>query len=80
MLLTDVLLTDEEILEYAGMTDDYLQDHRGMCQAQLKKVVEWGDEPCIEHQYYGDSGEIIVRPRRRCPQCWQDLRRRAGLE
>ena len=38
------------------------------CKAQSKKVVEWGDETCKEHQVSNNT-----QRRRECTQCWQSL-------
>ena len=62
---------------------DYLRDNlyfedmfalRTVTKAQLKRVVEWGDEDCEEHPYTSRSkGEAYNRKRHRCPQCRQVL-------
>ena len=48
-----------------------------LAQAQLRKVVEEGEKECPH-----DGGEKRVSsfPKRRCPICWQALRKEAGLE
>ena len=49
-----ILLTKEEI-ERAYRRKGYGSPHvnvldpRGVAKAQLKKVVEWGETPCMEH-------------------------------
>ena len=72
-------LTDEEIQKLLGLDDG---DMRLMCcrtevfsfkegaKAQLKRVVEWGNEPCAEHHAYHT-------PKHQCVKCmssmWQAL-------
>jgi hypothetical protein len=40
---------------------------QGICAAQLKKIVEWGDEACMEH--FKDEPGF----KRCCPLCWKQL-------
>ena len=35
-------------------------------KAQLKKVYEWGEEYCMEHNH-------LDTLKRQCPECWQSL-------
>jgi len=72
--MTDTrLLTDEEIRELglvhynkSGDVDDV--DIGGIAQAQLTKILEWGDEDCLDHFVYGQE-----RKRSNCEECWQEL-------
>ena len=59
-----IRLTDEEIRNAQWGSDMAFED---MCHAQLKKVVEWGDEECGEHSHR------MTLSRRMCPECWQTL-------
>ncbi len=73
-----ILLTGEEQLEALRKLNDKYRDDderptramedEALCEAQLKKVVEWGIERCQEH--YRGGG---VFSRRECPKCWKDL-------
>ncbi len=38
------------------------------CQAQFKSLIEWLEQPCVEHH------PGAVPPRRLCIECWQELR------
>ena len=49
--------------------------------ATVKKVVKWGDEPCLDYAhsnastlspYSVDSNE---HKRRNCPECWQETKK-----
>ncbi len=44
-----------------------------ICQAQARKIVEWGEDPCKEH-WNKNTGR---RPLRRfdCPECMEQLKR-----
>ncbi len=66
-----IRLTDEEILELDEMCFECGQhDDSEVAKAQLKKVVEWGDEPCIEHEH---GKRVDAVPRKHCSECWQAL-------
>ena len=77
-----IRLTDEEIGEVMGLPypleedlehENYavvdIQDLHPLAKAQLKKVVEWGDDLCLEHA----NKQVINVYKRECPQCWQAL-------
>ena len=70
-------LTDEEIslaLSKQGYTDEVHAELEVVAEAQLKKVMEWGNEDCEEHPYTSRSkGEAYNRKHHRCPECWQGL-------
>ena len=70
-----MILTPEELLEliHSAEGDDYIAGLY-IAQAQLRKMVEWGEEVCTEHS------EVYARFRRKCDDCWQALRREAGME
>lgn len=71
-----MLLTDEEIVELNGNCIEVMgrpltkgEAIKAGSRAQLKKVVEWGDEICLGHP---------VQPRipiikRQCTECWKSL-------
>ena len=75
-----ILLTDKEIKQaLESELDENFFKERGfksnskelfIAKAQLKKVVEWGSEPCYEH--LSVMGGLPVR-RARCEICWQKL-------
>ena len=62
--LTEEWLDADEDVDWANM----------MNKAQLKKVAEWGGEPCpiggIVLSVEGDNHRIL---RRECNHCWQAL-------
>ncbi len=77
----DMLLTDEEIRTawerpIVDITDGHemfiaIQEQRAqkaIAKAQLKKVVEWGNEPCDVKEHY----ELNAK-KRQCEACWQSL-------
>ncbi len=58
--------------------------HRMLAQAQakltIKRIVEWGNEPCDKHnilpflaQLGGGTRTRKGMKRRRCPKCWREL-------
>ena len=68
-----IRLTDEEIsraLRNQGYTDEVYAELEVVAKAQLKNVVDWGNEPCIEHKH---GRRIDTVPRRFCSECWQAL-------
>ena len=82
-----ILLDDEEIdkayLAYMEsdlppMTDISRGANRAIIQAQLKKVVEWGDLFCVNLEHYGINKYVDTR-QHECRQCWQALKKEAGL-
>jgi len=64
ILLTDVEIDDCQIEEF-GLLEIFTNEHN-IAKAQLKKVVEWLESPCVEH--LGHS------PRIHCHQCWNSLK------
>ena len=73
-----VLLNDEEIQqEIGGSLEVFMGIEHNLpkiLKAQLKKVVEWGDEECFKHPFTSDlKEEEYNRKRHRCPECWQSL-------
>lgn len=78
-----ILLTDLEMAEVQGDKDACLSIIEGfgscegcsanchaIAQAQLRKVVEWGVKEC----------PLTLKAKHLCPECWQELRREAGME
>lgn len=73
-----IQLTDEE-------TEMIVARHRKECEpcdysfveagaeAQLKKVVDWGNEDCPHNREDFYSGEKRPRCKHQCPKCWQAL-------
>ena len=72
-----MLLTDEEI-ENTLLRFAYDPSARAMpfakylIKAQLKKLVEWGNEPCNGENHWGTIYEP-PKLKRECPDYWQDL-------
>ena len=58
-----------------AIIDMRLPSERGkIAKAQLKKVVEWGDEPCYIHLVKdGAVNTTEGIKRRECSKCWQAL-------
>ncbi len=73
-----MLLTDEEIdrIVLLCYTDNKISCVQWAVKegikAQLKKVVEWGEEEC-PHKTVRAGGIYQLYHRRDCPQCWQSL-------
>jgi len=70
-----ILLTDEEIHSAGRVNTEFKDTSNGVvCEesydlnkilkAQLKKIYDWGNEPCPH--WVGDL-------KRECPDCWQTL-------
>lgn len=88
----DWMLTDEEILKAVNTLDAAIGFHadyasvgqRTVAQAQAKKLVEWGDEKCLDeshkHSFVTSSNHPSLRVRRYCLKCLEQLRRQVGLE
>ena len=76
-----MLLKDEEILGLlktgewlAGFHNHKVYRGSVIAKAQLKKVVEWCDAPCLEHPKTDDSyGKPYTNCHSDCPECWQSL-------
>ena len=74
-----ILLNDKEIIvgindggfaeggELVSLNDAGRTEYLGVARAQVKRVGEWGDEPCTEHDIEGYL-------KRECSQCWQSLK------
>ena len=63
-------LTDDEILNayYGNLGRDGVQHFDGckaIAQAQLDKIIEWGEQICAEHGWI---------KHRKCNKCWQALK------
>ena len=79
-----MLLTDEEMaacVEPTPLDGGVINPHLA-AKAQLKKVVEWGNENCTEHAVEAREsirrglrmiGRPPVYPRHDCYTCWQSL-------
>ena len=65
-----ILLSEAEKGEIVGGCKEWFQIPDRVVKAQLKKVVEWGNEECREHKYYPQPP---YWPRRRCNECWESL-------
>lgn len=73
-----ILLTGEEIASVCGVIE-YEESARKAVRAQLKKVAEWGDLFCVELDHYGTS-KYVDKRQRECRQCWQALKKEAGID
>ena len=69
-----ILLTAEEIKEAQGQG---YSDGESVACAQLKKVVEWGQEKC-PHPMPLPPFHLNSHYRRTCHLCWQALKKEAG--
>ena len=64
---------DEEVFKRTGMriyhttTED---SHTAVAKAQLKKVVEWGNEVCVDDAHHPRFQCML---RHCCLTCWQSL-------
>lgn len=75
-----IRLTDEEIQRIRVESSNWSEAER-IAKAQLEKVVEWGDEPCLEHQFpipvivdgIKQTLKSSTYKRRDCSVCWQAL-------
>ncbi len=76
-----ILLTPEELVRLAseykseGLYQYALKERTAIAKAQLRKVVEWGEEDCPHRKQFVD----IPYPKRTCSICWSGLRKVAGL-
>ena len=69
-----MILTDEEMDREYCLVDLHKDKfaHHAIAKAQLKKIVEWGEETCPH-----DLGEGTQCYKHACGMCWQALK--AGL-
>lgn len=75
-----ILLTDEELWDVIKEYNPFsIEQREAVAQAQLRKVAEWLDEPCYDHNRTDPYG-MPVPDRRDCPICKIILRREAGVE
>ena len=55
---------------------------RKVAQAQLRKVAEWGEGPCL-HSAEFEGMNLVELPtpqyRHLCPKCWAELCQEVGL-
>ena len=83
----DILLTPGETqeiyikwFEVQGEMPDFVGHYNMRNRAQLKKVVEWLSEDCIEHRKAVEGyDEHYLLKRSECPRCMEALREEAGL-
>jgi len=85
-----ILLNEKEMLkvdrtmpaEFDDIKDDHeawLYDRRNIAKAQLKKIYDWGNEPCPHRtelkKRLDEPGilTVIVGTRRECSDCWAEL-------
>ena len=79
------LLTNKQMAEAFGGYDFRTPDMKQVCKAQAKlsfkqgeaegirKVVEWVEEPCFDHNGEQRKEQGWIVKRRECPICWQEL-------
>ena len=66
--------------EAAKMLYDQLPDcnyAKAIAQAQLRRVVEWGEEICPHASYRNSSNVILHEKKWYCKKCWQELKKLA---
>jgi len=80
-----ILLTEEEII--TAVMGRKLDVHREICpqcteallKAQIKKMLEWGNEPCPHFDERDRHGYMIVPDlKRECSFCWSELQKEIG--
>lgn len=70
-----ILLTDEEIKKATEQTGYVMKSDTGKLiielslKAHLKKLYDWGNEPCLKH--FASRFHV---PRRSCTKCWSELK------
>jgi hypothetical protein len=83
------ILTEEQIIQNIDLEDDKTYKWEGesltiinidlTLEAQrdqtLKDVVKWGDERCSNQNHPN-----YKYPKRKCLNCWAELRKQAGME
>ncbi len=79
-----VLLSPEKIIAYSTKDCEYcdlaVEVGKWAAKAQLKKVVEWGNELCYDHNGEQREEQGWFVKRHDCPLCWQDLKKEASLD
>ena len=79
-----ILLSPEEIKEvyHSCSVGGFIRSEveKAIARAQLKKVVEWGNEDCTEHGFIITEEVLKYPPRHQCPKCWQVLRKEVNDE
>ena len=59
---------------FGGMDKFFMEVKKVVAEAQLKKVIEWGNQQCTTHANCGTSGILTTGwYRKECPKCWQAL-------
>ena len=58
---------------FGGMDKFFMEVKRQVAKVQLKKVVEWGEEMCYDHNGAQRKEQNWYVKRRECPICWQAL-------
>ncbi|KKL57200.1 hypothetical protein LCGC14_2237790 [marine sediment metagenome] len=74
-----MLLSPEEIqyiVESSPHGDRLVETHdMVIAKAQLKQVVEWGDEPCPHSKVPCSDGVPYGDRKHGCSECWQALKK-----
>ena len=65
-----ILLTNKEIESIPTTNQGGNVDDLNIAKAQLKKVMEWGEEMCLDPQH---THKLDYKQRHNCYRCWQDL-------
>ncbi len=79
-----ILLSDEEIKEayrscsVGGFIKSMggFEVEKAIAKAQLKQVVEWGDEPCPHSKVPYSDGVPYGDRKHGCSECWQALKKK----
>ena len=72
-----MLLKEYPVMDDTQSVADYAQT---VAHAQLKQVVECGEELCYDHNGEQREEQGWFVKRHDCPQCWQDLKKEASLD
>ena len=56
---------------------EYKEELDWLLRIQAKKIYEWGKEVC-SHGTLIDGSNFIMRLRRECQECWQELLKEIG--
>ena len=78
----DILLTPTQLDTLYESNREYHEYspekwEQAICRAQVRQVVEWLEEDCLEHN---PPAYMLGYPidRASCPECWQALRAAGG--
>jgi hypothetical protein len=69
----EIVLTAEEIDAATHSEDEYQLAMYALCRAQVKKLIEWLEGDCTEHEPSIFAFTLPVE-RKDCPECWAALK------